>query len=141
MESHDPNTVAPNGKTYAEIDAEQEVYVASANAALDSLRSVGARWWKYSAGHHVFELLVGDSSGRGNLVIALSACEWIAGPVSWPNRNVRVRWRNNRTSGGGWDFVVEDTEVGFEARAPDFMWAQDYDIYERGSLYCPRRRP
>ena len=141
MDTDDPTIVTPIGKTYAEVDAEQADYVSSANEALESLRNLGARWWYYMVSHYTLEILIGEATGKNNLVIALSACEWITGPVEWPNQNLRVLWHNNRSSGGGWDFIVQDLDVGFEVRAGTFMWARDYDLYNNQSLYSPHRRP
>jgi hypothetical protein len=77
----DPNQITPCGKTYAEIDAEEAEYVRAANEALTSMRSQGARWWYYSVSHCSFELVVGDPLGKGNLVLLLTACDFISGPV------------------------------------------------------------
>ena len=120
---------------YEQIDADQGKYVESANAALRDAHHLGARWWHYSVGHHHLELLIGESNKDNNIVIAVSACESIAGPVSWPNQEIQVHWQNNRSSNGSWDFVLRDTNVGFEVRAKTFLWNRNHDVSKSQHWY------
>jgi hypothetical protein len=125
----DLNTVTPSGKTFAEIDADEARYVAGANDALALLRECGGRWWRYMVSHRTFQLVVGDPMARGgNLVIELSACESISGPVSWENQRLMVLWENNREMGKGWLFTLRDESAGFTAVARTFGWQRNVDL-------------
>jgi hypothetical protein len=125
----DPNTVTPCGKTFAQIDADQGRRVAEANDALSSLRGHGGLWWRYMVSHSTFSLVVGDPMARdGNVVITLAACEAIAGPVSWPNQQLRVEWENDREQDKPWVFTLRDDSVGFKAVAGVFGYKRDVDL-------------
>jgi hypothetical protein len=136
----DPNQVTPCGLTFAQIDAKQAEYVRGANESLDALRDRACRWWLYSVSHCTFEVVVGEPHARDNLVISLAACNRIAGPVAWPNQQLRVIWHNDREAEKAWTFVLKDATVGFEAVGGVFGWRRGYDLLERGSLYVPRPR-
>lgn len=138
----DPNQVTPCGKTYAQIDADEAEYVQAANDALSSMRHLGARWWYYSVSHCSFEMVVGNPVGKGNLVLILTACDVIGGPVSWSNQQLVVVWNCDRErSHQAWEFVLEDKSVGFRAVAGTFGWQREYDLVRYGSVYCPRPDP
>jgi hypothetical protein len=132
----DPNQVTPSGKTYAQIDAEQADYVKAANVTLASMRDKGARWWTYSVSHSTFELVVGDLEGIDNLVLSLPACDYIAGPVSWPNQQLQVIWRSDRSDPNKvWEFVLQDESAGFRAVAAIFTWRRNFNLSEHGSIW------
>ncbi len=138
----DPNEVTPCVKTYAQIDADESEYVQAGNHALDSMRHLGARWWYYSVSHRSFEMVVGDPLGNGNLVLILTACDFISGPVSWPNQQLTVLWDCDRERPHkAWEFILEDKAVGFRAVASTFGWRRDYNLVRYGSAYCPRPDP
>jgi hypothetical protein len=134
----DPNQMAPCGLTYAQIDARQAEYVRGANEALTGLRRWGCRWWLYSVSHSNFEVVVGAPQGPDNLVISLAACDYIAGPVGWPNQRLRVVWHNDREADKAWVYVLEDESVGFRAVGGVFAWRRGYDLLKQHSLYMPR---
>jgi hypothetical protein len=143
----DPNQVTPCGKTYAQIDADKAEYVQGANDVLSSMRNLGSRWWCYIVSHRSFEMVVGDPLGKGNLVLILTGCDSISGPVSWPNQRLTVIWdcdseRLHKVWGHkAWEFVLEDKSVGFRAVAGTFGWQRDYDLVRYGSVSCPRSDP
>src|SRR5829696_2731033 len=103
-------------KTPEEIDREQEAYVRAANEALAGMRDKGGRWWSYSVSHCTFELVVGEPLGEDNLVLSLGACEYISGPVIWPEQSIEVIWRCDRARvDRAWEFILQDEAVGFKA--------------------------
>jgi hypothetical protein len=134
----DPNQMTPSGLTYAQIDAREAEYVGQANEALASLRDRGCRWWAYVVSHRTFELVVGEPHGSDNLVISLAACEYVGGPVGWPNQRLRVVWHNDREADKPWVFVLEDESVGFRAVGGVFGWRRGYDLLAQGGLWFGR---
>jgi hypothetical protein len=127
-------------KNYEEIDREEAVYVRAANDALASMRDEGARWWSYIVSHSTFELVVGDPLGKDNLVLCLTACEYISGPVSWSPQKLEVIWHCDRSkNSGAWRFVLQDESVGFKVEAFTFAWRKNYNMVQYHSMYLPRR--
>ncbi len=138
----DPDQVSPCGKTYAQIDADEAEYVRAANEALAAMPEGGGRWWNYSVSHRSFELVVGNPLGKGNIVLLLTACDFISGPVSWPRQQLVVLWDCDRQRPHNtWEFVLQDESVGFRAVAGTFGWQRDYDLVRYGSISFPRRDP
>ena len=137
-EKNDGQLTAWGGLTYAEIDAKKAEDVRAANDALQELTGRGCQWWLYSVSHRTFELVVGDAMGVNNAVLSFQACEHIAGPVSWPNQQLRVRFENEQDGQRGWTFELEDASVGFKVAAKVFSWKRNYDLLDRHSLYMPR---
>ena len=121
-------------ESYEQIDRKQKEYVKAANESLISLSDCGYRWWNYSVSHCSFTLLVGDASAqKGNIVIFLSACEFISGPVDGLNQHKlevifncdRAKQRNS------WKFIVQDVSAGFRAVAGVFEWRKNFDLLKR----------
>jgi hypothetical protein len=114
-------------------------YVAEANEALASMRSSGARWWHYLVSHCTFELIIGDPSGKDNLVLSLSACERLAGPIEWPNQQIHVNLEFEPDHlGGNRKYTLQDDSEAFSAVARVFRWARNYDIFAYSGLYIRR---
>ena len=135
---HDPKTITPSGKTYAEIEADQTRYVIEANAILASLRQYGCRWWDYSVSHRTFKLIVGDALARTpNVLVVLSACDHISGPVSWPAQQLRVIFEIDRKQDQAWLFILQDDSVQFKAVAGAFGWRKDFDLLAPSSPTQP----
>ncbi len=135
----DRNTVAPNGKTYAQIEAELAAYVQLANTALASVVSKHARWSSYSGSHSTFEVLVGDPYAADNVVLSLPACTSVAGPVQWQPQRIEVIWHSagegdNRDS----EYEIRDERVGFRAVGLMFRWRRGYDLWAQGGLWFGR---
>lgn len=132
----DPNQMTPIGKTYAQIDAEEAQDVEAANDALAAMRDKPGRWWRYSVSHCTFELVVGDPLGKDNLVLCMTACDYVAGPVSWPNQQLVVVWHCDRSRAHKvWEFVLQDESVGFRVVAGTFAWRRNFDLVEHHSMY------
>lgn len=139
---HDPNEVAPNGLTYAEIDARQADYVRRANENLASLRNRGARWWFYSVSHQTFDMVVGDPLARDeNLVICCPSTDRLCGPTNWPSQQLRVEWTCDRDSESIWSYRLIDEAAGFLLESQMFLWRRDYDIHANQSISFSRRAP
>jgi hypothetical protein len=134
--------MTPCGKTFAQIDANEAESVQAANDLLSSMRNLGARWWYYSVSHRSFVMVVGDPLGKGNLVVFLSACDFISGPVRWPDQQLTVLWDCDRErTHKPWEFILKDKSVGFRAVAGTFNWQRDYDLVRYGRVDCPRPDP
>ncbi len=86
----DPNEVTQCGLTQDQIDAREAQYVREANDALAELWYRDCKWWLYSVSHRTFEVVIGGPLDHDNVVIALAGCDHIAGPVTWPNQQLRV---------------------------------------------------
>jgi len=130
----DPNEITPSGKTYAQVDAEEAEYVRSANAVLASMRTKSARWISYSASHRTFELVVCNPwGGVDSLILSFAACDYIAGPVSWPNQQLALVWHCDRSNRERpWEFMLQDEAVGFRLVARTFRWQRDVNSVEPG---------
>ena len=117
---------------------ELEQVVAEANAVLATLRDFGARWWGYTVSHRTFEILVGDTKGKKNIVLCLSACRSITGPVEWENQRLEISIVQAlpEDDAARW-FVIQDTQVRFRAEGAVFLRGQNYDILKHHSLYLP----
>jgi hypothetical protein len=124
----DNRTLTPSGEKRRDIDA--------LNAALATAPALGASWWSYTVSHSTFELLVGDPAGTDNLVIALAACEYLAGPISWPIQHLVVSFRALPER---WEFEVNDRAAGFRSLSSLLTWRRKYDLHGHGSLVFPRR--
>lgn len=122
----DANQNPPTGETYADIDVAKAEYVKAANEALGSMRTKSARWLSYSISLRSFELVVCDPSGGGDsLTLNFAACEYISGPVSWPNQQLILVWHCDRSNlDKPWEFVLQDESVGFRLVARTFTWQQ-----------------
>jgi hypothetical protein len=128
----DPNKITPIGKTYAQIDKEQEEYIRRANEELKLASNLSVRWWRYLVSHCTFVLVVGDPLGEQNMVLWLSACRYISGPVSWSNQKLKIEWYNSPTSAKRmWDFTLIDEAVGFKVEAGTFAWERNYNLLEK----------
>lgn len=134
----DPNQITPSGLTFAQIDARQAEYVRGANDALAELSDRCCGWWLYTVSLSTFEVVVGGPKARDNMVISIAACEYVAGPIAWPNQRLRVIWHNDREAEKAWRFVLEDESVGFKAIGGVFGWGRGYDLVKHGSLFLPR---
>ena len=122
--------------SFEEIDREQAAYVKAANEALAGMRDKGGRWWEYAVSHQTFELVVGEPLGKDNLVLSLAACDYIAGPVIWPEQRLEVIWRCDRARARDvWEFTLQDESVGFKAVGGVFAWKRDYDLLKEGNLH------
>ncbi len=106
-------------------EIETTIKVERLNAALGACQSGGGRWWSYRVGHMTFVLLIGDPSGRGNVVITLAACEHLSGPTSWSDQHLRVSFVADQE---GCVFEVRDPTVNFLARARMLAWSKDTNI-------------
>ena len=110
--------------------------VQAANEVLASMRDKDARWWRYSVSHRTFELVVGDPEGNGNIVLCLSVCDYIAGPVQWPSQRLQVILDHDRSlKTGSGVFVLQDEMVGFKVQAMTFLWQKDFNLLKHHSLY------
>ena len=138
----DPNEVTQHGPTMNQIDAQEAEYVRGVNDALAELRDRDCRWWLYSVSHRTFEVVISGPLDHDNVVIALAGCDHIAGPVTWPNQQLRVVLHSDRLASVGrmGVYVLEDESVGFKAVGALFRWQRGYDLLEHGSLYMPRSR-
>jgi hypothetical protein len=135
----DRDRVAPSGRTYAQIDAEQAEYVRAANAALASAGDKGACWSSYWSSHDTFELLVGDPTAEDNIVLSMPECESLSGPVRWPAQRLEIVFRcDRRDQGGNWEFEFRDVAVGFRAVGKMFRWRRGYDLRAQGGLWFGR---
>lgn len=138
----DPNEMTQCGLTEDQSDVREAQYVREANDALAELRNQDGRWWLYSVSHRTFEVVIGGPFDRDNVVIALSGCDHIAGPVTWPNQQLRVVFHSDQLASVGCMgvYVLEDESVGFKATGAVFRWQRGYDLLEHRSLYMPRSR-
>lgn len=131
-----PNEMTPVGKTLGEIDREMQRYVDEANKTLESFSESEARWWNYSVSHRTFEIVVGDPMGNGNIVLCLTDCKNIAGPVRWHNQRLRVIWESRPPDEErSWKFTALDDSVGFRTEAGCFAWQRDFEIARSRSTY------
>ena len=139
---HDPNELAPNGHTYAEIDARESDSVRRANEALEACQHLDARWWGYSVSHCTFDLIIGDPLGReDNLAICCPSTTNICGPISWRNQQLRVEWTCDRASRDVWHYRLIDENVGFRLETGMFLWRQNFDIHANDSIWFSARAP
>ena len=139
---YDPNEVAPNGLTYAEIDAREADSVRRANETLASHPHLGARWWSYSVTHCTFDLIIGDPLGReDNIAICCPSTLRISGPISWPNQQLRIDWTCDRESRDVWSYKLVYEDVGFCLETNMFLWRQNFDIHANGSIWFSARAP
>ena len=135
----DPNRMTPSGKTSAQIDAEQAEYVQAANAALASARNKGACWSSYWASHSTFEMLVGEPCAKDNLILSMSACDYLTGPVQWPTQQIEIVFHCSRASASrAWEFEIRDQTVGFRAVGATFRWRRGHDLWAQGGLWFGR---
>jgi hypothetical protein len=105
-----------------------------ANSLLDEVGRGSARWWQYNASLESFELLIGEPNGP-NLVLALLACRFIAGPTGWSNANVRVHLvEATDETGGATYFELRDELAGFTARARLLSWRRNFDLLAHESV-------
>ena len=81
---------------FSEIDRKEGEYIRDANDTLASMRDKRTKWWEYSVSPRQFTLVVGDATGRDNIVLWLSGCKNISGPVFWENQNLEIIWRCDR---------------------------------------------
>jgi hypothetical protein len=127
--------------TPEEIDRAKGEHVAAANAALSTLAEAGARWWQYSVSHQTLELLIGDAAGKDNIVVWLTGCERISGPVSWEQQRLRVVWECDRSRRPAWWFHVVDEAAGFRAEAATFGWTRRFDLMSGSPYFGARSQP
>jgi hypothetical protein len=111
--------------------------IAAANALLASEGKWAARWWSYTASLNAFELLVGDPSGTGNLVLVMAGCTHISGPVAWPSQRLRVTMLHPTEDDQQSAFELRDNAVGFVAKAPMFSFHENWNLLEVGSVMFP----
>lgn len=124
-------------KSFEEIEREQTAYVKAANEVLAGMWDKGGRWWEYTVSHRTFELVVGDAQGKDNLVLSLAACDYIAGPVIWPEQYIKVSWCFDKTRPlGSLEFTLQDSSVGFKAVGGVFAWRKNYDLLNEGNLHA-----
>lgn len=117
-------------------DREMSQYVADANGLLMAMQEMGCRWWSYSVSHRTLELVIGDPLSRGgNLVLCLTCCKTIGGPVDWLNQRLHVTRNDDREDGR--EYTIADESVGFEAIGGVFLWCRDYKLCKFGSAYAP----
>jgi hypothetical protein len=115
-------------------DVEIAENVCAANAALSSMRNKGARWWSFSVSHRTFDLVVGEPLGTDNVVLCLPACEYLAGPVRWPNQQIEVL-----IAPGSKAIIIQDCSVGFRAEGAGlFLWRRNYDIWSYHGVWGAR---
>jgi hypothetical protein len=113
--------------------------VKDANAILDELRHNGCRWWLFSVSLLTFEVVIGNpTAASDNLVIALSMCSHIAGPVEWSNQRLRIDFRVDRDAANPAEFTLEDEHVGFKAVGGHLLWRRGYDMVTHWSLSRPQ---
>lgn len=113
----------------------------TANAALASIRpQAGARWWNYSVSHRTFNMVVGEPTGKRNVVLALVGCEHVTGPVDWLRARLRVKcqWTPERPH-EVCKYILEDRSVGFCAVGEFLTWKQDFDVHRHHTLPYPRK--
>ena len=125
----DPNQTTPSGKSDGEIEAREAEYIRAANEALSAAREKWAGWWGYSVSHNTFEMIVGRPNEPDNVVLSLSACDYLAGPVDWPGQRIEVvRRYDAQRSRPGWEFEIRDVAVGFRAVGRMFRWQRGFDL-------------
>lgn len=139
---HDPNAIAPNGFTYAELDAREADSVQRLNEALAANQHLGARWWGYSVSHCTFDLILGDPLAREeNIAICCPATVSIAGPISWPKQQLQVEWTCDRESKRIWWYKLTDANAGFSLESDMLLWRQNFDILANSSIWFSSRAP
>jgi len=111
--------------------------IAAANALLESEGKWAARWWSYTASLNTFELLVGDPSGTGNLVLVMAGCTHLSGPVSWSAQRLRVTLLRPTEDDQPPTFELRDNANGFVAKASLFTFQKDWNLLEAGSVMFP----
>lgn len=111
--------------------------IAMVNALLESTGERAVRWWSYTASLNAFELLVGDPSGAGNLVLVMASCKYISGPVAWPSQRLHVAMLDSTETDQTPTFEIRDNTVGFVAQASMFTFEKDRDLLEFGSVMFP----
>jgi hypothetical protein len=82
-------------------------HIKLANEELASMPTATAKWLSYTSGHQHFELKIGKAV-TDSLFLCLSACEYIQGPVDWPNQRVTVRWLDKRETDEDLEFILLD---------------------------------
>jgi hypothetical protein len=113
--------------------------VAEVNRLLVASGDLGARWWQYTASLSAFELLVGEPTDDGNLILVLASCSFLSGPVAWSQQRLSVRM--NELAPGELNagvFEVRDESANFIARSSMFSFKRGWNLLERGSVMFPR---
>lgn len=110
---------------------DREEYIREANEALASMRGKEGRWWRYSASHRTFDLVVGDPTGDDNLALCLVGCDSICGPTRWPAQKLQILCDGAAPS----TVVLSDQSVGFKAVARMCQWRRNFDLLRHGSLH------
>jgi hypothetical protein len=124
----------------AHFDPHQKGYVEAINQALRSLSGAPVQWWNYAVYDFTLEIVVGDPLGKGNVILCLTGCERISGPVSWDNQDLHVVWTVNRAvrGDGRWHYTLIDRRAGFRAEGGGLRWCSNFDIVRNGSTYLWR---
>lgn len=116
--------------------SEKTQLVAELNSLLAAAREVGARWWHYTASLKTFELLVGSPSENSNLVLAMSSCISISGPLEWSPQRLSLGIKQGAEP-HTLIYELRDDTVSFIARSNMFSFKQGYDLLELGSVVFP----
>ena len=112
--------------------------VAEANSLLSTAGELSARWWQYTASLSTFELVVGEPSGRNNLVLVLPSCTFVSGPVAWSPQRLSVRIEQPQTAEShALVFELRDDAASFVARSNMFTFKQGWNLLELGSVMFP----
>ena len=135
----DPDETQPSDGPSSELWAKLAEDVRAANAALAAMRETHAQWWGYSVSHRNFEMVVNGDRGDNNIVLWLSMCNHIAGPVSWSDQQLAVTLESDCPN--GWPiYTLRDDSVQFHAVGRLLRWRQGYDIESRHGLKWGGRR-
>jgi hypothetical protein len=133
----DPDEIARTG-TWGQHWIEPTEKVRTANLALASMRGSGARWWRYSVSHCSFEMIVGKASVEDNLVLSLSACEHISGPVEWQAQRIDVTFQPDPEFPNSGIYTLQDGSVQFRAVGKAFRWKRGWDMWAHDGFYLGR---
>lgn len=112
-------------------EAEIAEYVRAANEALATMRDKGARWWSFSVSHTTFDMVIGEPLGEDNVALCLAGCDFLSGPVKWPNQQIEIAMSSR-------GIVIQDPSVGFRAEGAHFRWRRNYDLMSYHGIWGGR---
>jgi hypothetical protein len=122
-----------------DIDSQLQEDITVVNELLRTKKGTRCRWWLYSVTHRTFELVVGDPAAGDNIVLSLSACSQITGPVQWNLEALEVlRQRISEHAPPETHYTLQDPGVGFAVHARTLTWISGYNLLDSKSLAFAR---